>query len=128
MGHNHNDLNRERMITVPANNTFSKKLELYRGSIEAAAVQPGEQYRVNFTYPRMGTLFWTYGTLDDLEGIRLRSWRPPEHDHKQHQSDTDSDVDAAIKQRVYRNAPTTIGEPREDFCFVTESSVEFEIV
>lgn len=121
------------MITVPANGTASRELELYEGWIKAAEIKSGERYRLRFTYPRMGCLFWAYGTLEDLNGIRLRRWRETdsvdEQDvHDEHHVDSPDVVEAAIRARGYQDAPTTMGEPPSHICLITESEIEIEVV
>ncbi|QIW98395.1 hypothetical protein AMS68_003913 [Peltaster fructicola] len=73
-----------------------------------------------------GCKWWTYGTLDDLKAIRLRSWRTlPEFDDL---PDGEEDLEAKEWRETYGTGPWTFGEWPGDLCFVGQNVAEFEVV
>lgn len=54
------------------------KHEVPRDKILAAQVQRGERYRVSLTDKGSGTYWWMFGKLEDVEGMRFKSWRETE--------------------------------------------------
>ena len=49
--------------------------EVPRNKIEAAGLQVGERYSVSLTDKCLGTRWWTFASLEELEGVRLVAWR-----------------------------------------------------
>lgn len=47
------------------------KHEVSKDLIAAARVEKGERYRVAFTNECLGTVWWTFGDLEDMKNVRF---------------------------------------------------------
>lgn len=94
--------------------------------IEAANLQAGERYRVALTNKCLGTRWWEYGKLTDLDGVRLRWWRTPEEDRSQRLDDPLTYEEILEK---HGDGPTSVGQQPDMLALLPENDgVEFEIV
>ncbi|MCJ1269981.1 hypothetical protein MMC22_009874 [Lobaria immixta] len=64
-------------VTIPPRDQgfYSIRHEVPRDKIEAAKLQKRERYRVSLTNRCLGTRWWAFAGLEELEGVRLRAWR-----------------------------------------------------
>ncbi|KAL9097451.1 MAG: hypothetical protein Q9165_000347 [Trypethelium subeluteriae] len=97
-------------VTIPprGKGTYTAHLEVPCHRIEATHVQKGERYRVNMTNKCLGTRWWSFASLAELDGVRLRSWRSQEDEND---PETREEMDREQKER-YGVGPATMGEGR----------------
>ncbi|MCJ1455896.1 hypothetical protein MMC28_006253 [Mycoblastus sanguinarius] len=64
-------------VSIPPRDqgSYSVRHELPRNKIEVADLQKGERYKVALTDKCLGTLWWAFASLEELESVRLRAWR-----------------------------------------------------
>ena len=73
-------------------------------------------------------MWWTYGSLDEFDGVRFRKWRS-EADEKQFGPDEEQDSDFQERIGEGRNGPVTMREEPPQLALFPEcGEVEFEIV
>jgi hypothetical protein len=121
-------------ITIPPRGqVWTIKLEVPRNLIEAADVEKGEKYVVKIGHRCLGTRWWTYGTLEELDGVRLRQW------YQKSEKEEEERLNPSLKRARDRDAqeiidkfgdgPTSIGEEPRMLAMVRENDgAEFEIV
>jgi hypothetical protein len=61
-------------VTVPVDGKLVVKHELNREEVSKAGVEKGERYRASFTDKCLGTRWWTFGSVEGLEGVKLGQW------------------------------------------------------
>jgi len=135
-------------IPSPGQGSWSVRHEIRRDMITAANVQKGEKYRVAISNKCLGTRWWTFVSLKDLEGVRLRTWETVEESsmrveeleiadskHKEDMERADPESREEIEymhKYLYGNrwdGPVTMGEDPFMLAMVLEiGEVEFEIV
>lgn len=123
-------------VTIPPRDrgTFSVRHRVPPDAIRGAKVEKGERYRVKITDLCLGTRWWTFGALEDLEGVRLRTWRSraSEEAEVEEERTLDSELREEIEQErrdKYGDRPNSIGENPDMLAMVREvGEVEFEIV
>ena len=97
--------------------------EVPRDKIKAAGLQKGERYKVSLTDKCLGTHWWTFGSHDELEGVRLRAWTPSE----QPETVYDSELGETVERD--QEGPVAIGEWPSMLAMVREvGDIEFDIV
>ena len=118
-------------ITIPPKDQgiYSVRHKIPLTKIKAAGLQKGERYAVSLTDKCLGTRWWTFGSLEELEGIRFVQWHA--------QADTDSErefnpelVMGEERERKQRHGDTigTMGEQPSMLAMVPElREVEFEV-
>jgi len=118
----------------PRDDVFTIKHELPRELIDTANPQKGEKYVVKIGDRCLGTRWWNYGSLEDLEGVRLRLWydvAAREEEERAQPSLT------GLRAREYEevierlgDGRTSIGENPKMLALVRENEegAEFEIV
>ncbi|KAF2734897.1 hypothetical protein EJ04DRAFT_576591 [Polyplosphaeria fusca] len=62
-------------VTILPNEPLVIEHEIRRDTINEANLEQGENYQVQLTNKALGTRWWSYGTLEDLEGLEFRAWR-----------------------------------------------------
>lgn len=72
--------NCSHFITVKPGETWEERHEVPRDKILAAGLEKGEKYTVKITDVGLGTDWWTYGTLDDFEGVKFMKWFPTQEE------------------------------------------------
>ena len=104
--------------------------EVPRNKIEVAGLQIGERYRVALTDKCLGTRWWAFANLEELEGVRLRTWRAPAEEAAETEADPDLEEEMERERsEKYRDGPVSIGENPVMLAMVMESEeVEFEVV
>lgn len=123
-------------VTVPPRDqgTFSVRHRVPLDAIRSAKVKAGERYRVKMTDLCLGTRWWTFGALEDLDGVRLRTWRSrasvEAEAGEERMLDPESREEIEQERRdKYDERPTTSGENPDMLAMVPEvGEVEFEVV
>ena len=125
-------------MTIPPQNqgSYSVRHEIPRHKLEAANLQKGERYRVTLTNQCLGTRWWTYAGLEDLEGVRLRAWRTPAEEEEAKVDAEAMRADPELyeemereRQEKHGDEPVTMGEDPTMLAMVVEvGDVEFEVV
>lgn len=125
-------------MTIPPKNkgSYSVRHDVPRDKLEAADLQKGERYRVTLTNKCLGTRWWTYAGLEDLEGVRLRAWRTPAEEEEAKAEAEAMRADPELyeemereRQGKYGNGPVTMGEDPTMLAMVVDAGdVEFEVV
>ena len=90
-------------------------------------MQKGERYRVSLTDKCLGTRWWAFKDLDELDGVRLKAWREPT------EGDVDEEFSYSEEEREMRerfgDGPSCMGEEPGMLAMVVEGvDAEFEIV
>jgi hypothetical protein len=115
--------------------------------IEAANIQKGEKYRVELSDRRLGTRWWSFGSIDELEGVRLRSWQTPEREAQRKREEEefwDGIASLPLESREQKteghwqqvgrtgphgDEPTSMSEHPSELTFLPQTwEVEFEVV
>lgn len=65
-------------MTVPAGGTLEIRHQVDPATIAEAGLKAGEKYRASFTNKCLGTRWWAFGSLDELENVRFRQWKDGE--------------------------------------------------
>ncbi|MCJ1334517.1 hypothetical protein MMC10_011229, partial [Thelotrema lepadinum] len=118
-------------VTIPplSQGSYVVSHEVPRSKIVAADLRKGEHYRVRLTDKCLGTPWWAFKSLNELDGVRLSTWRD-EFDKETEESDPDWAEDR--RQEIYEkfgDRPSCMGEePGMLAMVVEESDAEFEIV
>jgi hypothetical protein len=109
-------------ITIPPSGqgTYTIRHEVPRSKIEATGIKAGERYRVHINDRCLGTRWWTFASLEELEGVRLRDWH-------EEPDETNKEIVKKLLE-TYGDRPTSIGEKPDLLAMVPEGDVEFEIV
>ena len=125
-------------MTIPPKNqgSYSVRHEIPRDKLEAADVQKGERYKVTLTNKCLGTRWWTYAGLEDLEGMRLRTWRTPAEEKEAEMEAEAMRADPELyeemekeRQEKYGDGPVTMGEDPKMLAMVVEDGdAEFQVV
>ncbi len=116
-------------VTVPTQGkgVLAIKHQVNPDLIKAAGVQKGERYRIRLNNKCLGTCWWCFGTMDDLEGVRLREWASLEAE-KSLTPALRAEKEQARKAK-YGDGPSTMGEDPEMLAMVPETwEVEFDVV
>ena len=86
-------------------------MEIPQEKIAAANLVVGEKYRVELTNKGLGTKWWTFGSLDEAQGIRYREWEEGESEEGED-----------------KNGRYTIGkDPRSLALVIEKGEAEFEV-
>jgi hypothetical protein len=116
-------------VTIPPLNqgTYSVRHEVPRDKIEAANLEKGEKYKVALTDKCLGTRFWTFGSLEELDGVRFRQWRS-QSDDEMWAKEEEYDSDYKEQMEKYGNGPVTKGEEPRMLALVPEvGEIEFDV-
>ena len=104
-----------------------------RHRIEAANLKKGERYRVSLTDKCLGTRWWSFASLDDLEGVRLRTWRSRAEEEAEEAEIEGSgpeyreEIEREHREK-YGTGPVTMGEDPWMLAMVAVcGQVEFEV-
>jgi len=126
--------NVDDFVTIPPPNqgSYSIRHEVPRDMIIAANLEKGEKYRVALTDICLGTIWWTFGSRDELDGVRIRRWGY-RAEHEALADDPDSSEEyKTLKQEyedTYGTGPATQGEKPDMLALVREGEpAEFEVV
>lgn len=81
----------------------------------------------------LGTRWWTFISLEGLEGVRLRAWRGRQEEEAEAEAERAdpelSEEMARERKERYGDGPVTMGENPEMLAMVVEGGeVEFEVV
>ncbi|KAF2235387.1 hypothetical protein EV356DRAFT_566529 [Viridothelium virens] len=117
------------MIPPKDQGVYSIRHEVLRNKIEAADIQKGERYTVSLTDKCLGTRWWTFASLEDLEGVRFAQWQ------SQIDADAGGKFDPELtkeikeeKEQKHGDMPVTMGEQPSMLAMVPEvGQVEFEV-
>lgn len=125
-------------ITIPPHDqgTFSIRHQVPADAIKSAKVEKGERYRIKLTDKCLGTNWWTFGVLEDLDGLRLRMWRSQASEEAEADEERMLDSDPELREELeqerrdkYGERRTTKGENPNMLALVPEvGQVEFEVV
>ena len=127
-------------VTIPPQNQgyYSVQHEIPRDKLEAADLKKGERYRVTLTNKCLGTRWWTYAGLEDLEGVRFRAWRAPAEEEEAEAEAEAARADLELNEETemerepreqHGDGPVTMGEDPTMLAMVVENGdVEFEII
>jgi hypothetical protein len=109
--------------------SYSVQHELPRDKIEAAGIEEGESYRLHLNNRCLGTRWWTFASLEELEGVRLRAWRESEMNTEEktraYLEGCGVSWESALEK--YGDGPTTIRERPDMLAMVPEGDVDFEV-
>lgn len=95
------------------------KHEVPRDKIIAAQIKKGEKYRISLTDKGLGTYWWMFGTLEDVEGMKLKPWGKTESEGE----------DSEELEKEDKSGMWVAGEEPGKLALVVEKGeVEFEIV
>jgi hypothetical protein len=117
-------------VTIPPFNqgTYSVRHEVPRDKIQTANLEKGEKYKVALTNKCLSTRFWTFGSLEELDGVRFRQWRS-QSDDEMWAKEEEYDSDYKAKMEKYGNGPVTKGEEPKMLALVPEvGEIEFEVI
>ena len=131
-----------RFVTIPprGQGTFLVRHPVPLEAIRDAEVSRGERYRAKLTDICLGTRWWTFGTLEDLEGVRLRMWRSKADEEAEAEEErsllNDPEGYEVIEKeneerfgKNYREMPSSMGEEPKMLAMVPEvGEVEFEVI
>jgi hypothetical protein len=118
-------------VTIPPQDqgSYTVKHEVPRDKINAANLKPGEKYRVALTDKCLGTRWWAFVSLEELDGVRLGTWRSREEEEARK---CDSWLEAQMekeRREKFGDGPVSMGEQPEMLAMVPEvGSVEVEVV
>lgn len=113
-------------VTIHPGEVIEVKHEVPREKIEEAGLKPGETYKAELTEYGLGTLWWMFGTLEDVEGRYLKRWGYSEEENDLSWPD---EVEEERKERGYGPPTNFTGEDPHMLAIVIETGeVEFEIV
>ncbi|KAF2666117.1 hypothetical protein BT63DRAFT_481917 [Microthyrium microscopicum] len=116
-------------IPPPGKGVFTTQLEVPRDKLEAVDLMEGERYHITLTDKCLGTFWWCYGSLTDLEGIRLRQWESQEDRARERQYEASWKLDEEERIQKYGKGPVSFGEEPQMLAMVPEGEgVEFEVV
>lgn len=84
----------------------------------------------------MGTRWWAYAGLEDLEGVRLRAWQTPAEEAEAESEAEAMTADPELYEEMererrekYGDGPVAMGEDPTMLAMVVEGGdVEFEVV
>lgn len=81
----------------------------------------------------LGTRWWTFTSLEELEGVRLRAWRGRQEEEAEAEAErADLELSEEMereRKEKYGDGPVTMGEDPEMLAMVVEGGeVEFEVV
>lgn len=65
-------------VTIEPGKTFTVKHEIPKERILATGLEKGETYRTKITDVGLGTYWWMYGTLEEVEGMKFLRWEMEE--------------------------------------------------
>jgi hypothetical protein len=114
-------------IPPPSQGVYTTQHQVRRAHIEAANLEKGERYRVKLSKKCLGTRWWSYGSLEELDGVRFRFWKDRDGNGKQIYGEP-SERDKQEEREKYGDGPVTEGEQPEMLAIVPEGDAEFEIV
>ena len=118
-------------VTIPPKDqgVYTIRHEVRRDKIEAAELQKGERYTVSLTDKCLGTRWWAFASLEELEGTRFVGWRPETENAAKDENDIEDVSDEERARRQERdNTPWTMGEEPRMLAMVPElGEVEFAI-
>jgi hypothetical protein len=117
----------------PRDGVFTIKHELPRKVIDAVDLKNGERCMIKIGNKFLGTRWWAYGDLENLEGIRLRQWYDVEaYEAEERRQPSLKRTRAREYQEVIErlgHGPTSIGEKPDMLELIRENEgAEFEIV
>lgn len=97
--------------------------------IKAANLEKGEIYRVAITDYCLGTRWWTYGTAEELDGVRIECWHDRTPEEQEDWEEQSRNPEVASKRLEWAKRPVVMLEEYELLALVPEvGEVEFEIV
>ena len=104
--------------------------EVPRDKIEVAGLQRGERYRVALTDKCLGARWWAFANLEELQGVRLRTWRGSAEEAAETESDPELGEEMERERsEKYGDGPASIGENPSMLAMVIEGEeVDFEVV
>ncbi|KAL9105976.1 MAG: hypothetical protein Q9227_008931 [Pyrenula ochraceoflavens] len=127
---------RERydFVTVPSSsspvdskenlNYVEVKHQVPQDAILAAGFQSGETYRVSLTDRGLGTMWYMFGALEDVEGMKLGAWKEDKED-----SDETPEEDLDDWEKEERRGLWFRGENAEKLALVIEKGeVDFQVL
>lgn len=117
-------------VTIPpvGQGVYTTRHEVRRDHIEAANLKKGEKYRVKLSNKCLGAKWWSYGSLEELEGVRFRNWEERDENGKLAHGRDASGYDARLEREKYGDGPVSEGEDPYMLKMVPEGDAEFEIV
>ena len=84
--------------------------EVPRNKIEVAGLQKGERYRVDLIEKCLGTRWWAFANLEELEGVRL-GWLEPAEEAAETEADPElRDEMERERNEKYGDGPVSAGE------------------
>lgn len=99
------------------------KHQVPRDAILAAGLQNGETYRVSLTDRGLGTMWYMFGTLEDVEGMKLGAWK---EDKEESDETPEEDLDDWEKEE--RKGPWFRGENAYKLVlFIEKGEVDFKV-
>ena len=122
-------------VTVPPvdQGSYVIRHEVPRNKILAADLQKGERYRVRLTNKCLGTRWWAFKSLEELEGVRLSTWKAQYEEEEEKIAEEQDPVWAEEEKQEryekYGNGPSCTGEDPSMLAMIVEGlEAEFEIV
>ena len=100
---------------------YEVKFEVEPAKIAAVNLVTGEVYRVALTDKGLGTSWWTFGSLEDTQGLRYRRWG----DEKSAEEDDEEwryweKVDGDDEEGQAEKGEYTMGEDPQKLALVVE--------
>ncbi len=112
---------------MPADGTLVIKHQMDPEKVAEARLEVGEKYQASFTNKCLGTRWWAYGALEELEGVRFGQWRKEEEEESDREEEESEGEGTEAKESVY-DGKLIVGEMPDDLALVIEEgTVEFEI-
>lgn len=98
-------------MTVPSDGHVEIKHQVDPAKIADAGLKPGERYQASLTNKCLGTRWWAFGSLEELDGRRFHQWR-----------------EGAPTEGEDENGRFLLGERPDDLALVIEKgTTEFEV-
>jgi hypothetical protein len=137
---------KDGFVTIPPLNqgVYTVRHEVPRFRIEEAMLEKGDAFRLSLSRKCLGTFWWYYGSLDELEGVRLRRWRSLSAERRRLDAMAEDGFTPEQMERilslpfdelaldeqhhhVFPEGPTCDGEVTNMLALVPEGDAEFEI-
>lgn len=103
-------------VTIAPDHPLVVHHEIPRSKIIGAGLEKGEKYKVKLTSRALGTRWWAFGLMEDLDGLQLRRWHM--EDEELHRDSVDEEVDEG--KETTSQGPFTMGEDSDQLALVIE--------
>ena len=114
---------------MPADSALVVKHQIDPEKIAEARLEVGEKYQASFTNKCLGTRWWAYGSLEELEGVRFGQWRKEERNEESEREEQEGEGEETEAKESEYDGKLLMGEIPDDLALVIQDgTAEFEIV